>query len=139
MFGSHCIKHSSNIQSTVSLSSGESEYYAIVRAAATGLSIQAFLSDWGLEVSLRVKSDSSAALGMTQRQGLGQTRHVETRYLCAQEKVQRKALTLEKVGTSQNVSDTCAKRLPDVAVDEHLRTMRLKFTEGRAQCAKQLV
>jgi len=76
---------------------------------------------------------------MTQRQGLGQTRHVETRYLCAQEKVQRKALTLEKVGTSQNVSDTCAKRLPDVAVDEHLRTMIPKFTEGRAQGAKQLV
>ena len=139
MFGSHCIKHSSNIQSTVSLSSGESEYYAIVRAASTGLSIQALLSDWGLQVSLAVKSDSSAARGMTQRQGLGQTRHVETRYLWVQEKVQRKALTLEKVNTSQNVSDICAKPLPEVAVNKHLRTMGLKFTEGRAQGAKQLV
>lgn len=32
MLGSHCIKHSSNLQSTVSLSSGESEFYALVKA-----------------------------------------------------------------------------------------------------------
>ena len=74
---------------------------------------------------------------MTQRQGLGQT--VETGYQWVQEKVQRKALPLEKVGTSQNVSDICTKPLPEVAVDKHLRTMGLKFTEGRAQGAKQLV
>ena len=42
------------------------------------------------KVSLTVESDSSAARGMTQRQGLAQTRHVETRYLCVQEKIQRK-------------------------------------------------
>ena len=110
-----------------------------MRAASTGLSIQALLSDWGLQVSLAVKSDSSAARGMTQRQGLGQTRHVETRYLWVQEKVQRKALTLEKVNTSQNVSDICTKPLPEVAMNKHLRTMGLKFTEGRAQGAKQLI
>ena len=34
MLGSHCVKTGSNLQSTVSLSSGESEYYAIVQAAA---------------------------------------------------------------------------------------------------------
>eukprot|EP00971_Amphidinium_carterae_P201826 4004842-Amphidinium_carterae.1 len=34
MLGTHCLKHSSAIQSTVSLSSGESEYYALLRAAS---------------------------------------------------------------------------------------------------------
>ena len=29
MLGSHCVKHSSNVQSTISLSSGESEFYAM--------------------------------------------------------------------------------------------------------------
>ena len=41
MHGSHCIKHSSNVRTTVSLSSGESEFYAIVKAGAVGLSQQA--------------------------------------------------------------------------------------------------
>ena len=47
MHGSHCIKHSSNVQTTISLSSGESEFYAIVKAAAVGLSQQALLHDLG--------------------------------------------------------------------------------------------
>ena len=46
MFGRHCIKHSSNMQSTVALSSAESEYYAATKACALGMSIQALLSDW---------------------------------------------------------------------------------------------
>ena len=33
MLGRHCIKHLSNLQSTIALSSGESEYYAFVKAA----------------------------------------------------------------------------------------------------------
>jgi hypothetical protein len=102
--------HSSNIQPTISLASGEREYYAIVKATA-GLSIQALLSDWNLETILKVKSDSSAARGITQRQGLGQTRHVETRFLWVQEKVQRRVLELEKAGTNHNVSDLLTKPL----------------------------
>eukprot|EP00971_Amphidinium_carterae_P188406 3740037-Amphidinium_carterae.1 len=31
-FGSHCLKTQSNLQTTVSLSSGEAEYYGIVKA-----------------------------------------------------------------------------------------------------------
>ncbi|CAE7240586.1 unnamed protein product [Symbiodinium natans] len=60
MYGSHCIKHSSNVQTTVSLSSGESEFYAIVKASAVGLSQQALLHDWGIQVNLRILSDSIA-------------------------------------------------------------------------------
>ena len=110
LWGRHCIMHSSNIQPTISLASGEREYYAIVKATA-GLSIQALLSDWNLETILKVKSDSSAARGITQRQGLGQTRHVETRFLWVQEKVQRRVLELEKAGTNHNVSDLLTKPL----------------------------
>eukprot|EP00435_Cladocopium_sp_Y103_P036481 s3436_g9.t1 len=139
MWGAHNIKHSSNIQSTISLSSGESEYYAIVKAAAVSLSIQALMADWGLTVSLKIKSDSSAARGTSQRQGLGSTRHIETRYLWVQEKVQRKAFTLEKVSTNSNYSDICTKPLPEAALDKHLRSMNLKFSTEKASGAKQLV
>eukprot|EP00973_Karenia_brevis_P025504 3520115-Karenia_brevis.AAC.1 len=49
MFGMHCIKCSSGLQSTVSLSVGESEYYAGVKGAAVGLQLQGLLADWGVE------------------------------------------------------------------------------------------
>ena len=139
MHGSHCIKHSSNVQTTVSLSSGESEFYAIVKAGAVGLSQQALLHDWGIKVNLRVLSDSSAARGTCSRQGLGQTRHVQTRYLWVQKKVARNELKLEKVATDKNLSDLCTKPLPEAATEKHLRTMGLKHYEKRAQGGKQLV
>ena len=62
-FGRGLIKMSSNIQSTIALSSGESEYYALVKAAAIGLSLVALLKDWAVPVTLRISSDSSAAKG----------------------------------------------------------------------------
>ena len=31
LFGGHALKHASNVQSTIALSTGESEYYAIVK------------------------------------------------------------------------------------------------------------
>eukprot|EP00959_Pyramimonas_sp_CCMP1952_P182190 3809454-Pyramimonas_sp.AAC.1 len=34
MLGHHVVKHGSNLQSTVSLSSGESEYYALVKGGS---------------------------------------------------------------------------------------------------------
>ena len=139
MHGSHCIKHSSNVQTTISLSSGESEFYAIVKAAAVGLSQQALLHDWGIKVDLRILSDSSAARGTCSRQGLGQTRHVQTRFLWVQERVARNELKLEKVATDKNLSDLCTKPLPEAAVEKHLRTMGLKHYDKRAQGGKKLV
>ncbi|CAE7372762.1 GIP, partial [Symbiodinium sp. CCMP2592] len=139
MLGFHCVKHSSNVQSTISLSSGESEFYAIVRAGSIGLSLQAMLEDWGLKVGLRIRSDSSAARGTTQRQGLGQARHVQTRYLWVQEKVATRALELERVGTEKNYSDICTKPMPEVAMLKHLKSMGLRFHAGRAGAAKRLV
>ena len=46
MLRGHCIKHSSNLQSTVSLSSGESEFLALVKAGATGLGVKATMDEW---------------------------------------------------------------------------------------------
>ena len=46
--GSHTVKHSSNLQSTVSLSSGESEFYALVKAGTMGLGVKAMLEEWSI-------------------------------------------------------------------------------------------
>ena len=80
--GRHTIKTTSNLQSTIALSSGESEFYALVRACAFGLSVQALYRDWGLEMDLVVASDSSAARGTASRRGLGKLRHVQIQDTC---------------------------------------------------------
>ena len=63
MMGRHTIKHWSSTQPSVSLSSGEAEFYGVARGAGQGLGHQALVEDLGLTVPLRVWTDSSAALG----------------------------------------------------------------------------
>ena len=101
MFGDHCIKTQSSLQSTVSLGSGESEYYAAVQGAAVGLGVCALLDDWRVpvRVTIVIATDSTAAMGFASRRGLGKLRHVSTRYLWLQERVARKEVHVEKVHT----------------------------------------
>ncbi len=91
------MKHSSNLQSTLCLSSGESEYYGIVKGSATDLSVQALAKYWDLELKLGLKAGSSARLGAAQRQGLGRLWHVQTRYLWVQERVRGGEVLVSKI------------------------------------------
>ena len=54
MLGKHTIKHWASTQPSVSLSSGEAEFYGVVRGSGQGLGDQALLKDLGLDVPLRV-------------------------------------------------------------------------------------
>ena len=60
MIGKHTIRTYSSTQTTVSLSSGEAEYYGLVKGAAAGLGQQAIMSDYGVDLPVRLWSDSSA-------------------------------------------------------------------------------
>ena len=136
--GRHTIKTTSNLQSTIALSSGESEFYALVRACAFGLSVQALYRDWGLEMDLVVASDSSAARGTASRRGLGKLRHVQTRYLWIQERVAKNELKIIAVGTKQNVADLCTKPVNKDTCEKHMKTLGQIFATGKASGAKAL-
>ena len=83
-YGRHCVKHASNVRSTIALSTGESEYYALAKGGATGLGLQSLLADFGIEVGVLIEGDSNAAKGTVNRVGLGKARHIQARYLCLQ-------------------------------------------------------
>ena len=87
MLGSHVIKHWSSTQHTYALSSGESEYYALVKASSQSIGLQSMLSDICVEARIEVKTDASAAVGIASRRGLGRVRHIEVAQLWIQEKV----------------------------------------------------
>ena len=136
--GRHCVKHGSNLQSTIALSSGESGYYALVKAASIGLSTQALMADWNEKYDLVLYSDSSAARGTASRRGLGKLRHVQTRYLRLQERVSDKSLKIVSVGTHHNIiSQTCVQSQLAKNV-EIMKTMCQELHSGKAEGAKAL-
>ena len=71
MLGWHLFKSWSSTQPSISLSSGEAEYYGVVKAAGIALGQQSLMRDLGMDVGVRVWTDSSAAVGMGGRSGLG--------------------------------------------------------------------
>jgi hypothetical protein len=85
--GDHVIKTWSNTQTTIALSSGEAEYYGMVKGAATALGVRSMLHDLGVEVQIRLRTDASAAKGIASRRGLGKIRHIEVNQLWLQQKL----------------------------------------------------
>ena len=63
--GPNVIKTQVNAMKGISLSSGEAEYAAIVKGAYQGLGVQSMASDWGINLNVRIRSDSSAAIGIS--------------------------------------------------------------------------
>ena len=137
--GRHPIKHSSNVQSTVALSTGESEFYALVKAGSTGLGIQSLMADWGIQSPLLVETDSSAAKGQSSRIGLGKSRHVQTRYMWIQERVNAKHMLIHKVPGEKNTSDILTKSTPGPTLRKHLKTMGYEFSESKCSGQKGLL
>ena len=70
MLGRHCVKSWSSTQAVIALSSGESEYYSLVKGASEALGLRNAMRDWNLEVEVDLATDSSAALGIASRLGL---------------------------------------------------------------------
>ena len=136
--GRHCVKHGSNLQSTIALSSGESEFYALTRGVALGLSLRSLMQDWGQHYDLEIYSDSSAARGTSARRGLGKLRHVQTRYLWIQERVANHDLAVKCVSTKTNTADLCTKPVNKETSERHMKTLCQEFREGKATGAKTL-
>eukprot|EP00929_Paragymnodinium_shiwhaense_P052292 TRINITY_DN26200_c1_g1_i2.p1 TRINITY_DN26200_c1_g1~~TRINITY_DN26200_c1_g1_i2.p1 ORF type:complete len:320 (-),score=34.73 TRINITY_DN26200_c1_g1_i2:248-1147(-) len=126
-FGMHTVKHSTNLQSTIALSSGESEYYALVKGAAIGLGMQSLLCDWGLDVAVEVLSDSSAARGHVSRRGLGRMRHIQSRFLWIQERAADGHVKISAVPGKQNPSDILTEAVSGQSLLQHLTVLGFEW------------
>ena len=69
----------------LALSSGESELGALVKACTEGLVVKSLLADFDIPVQVKILSDSTAAIGMVRRLGLGKVRHLATADLWVQQ------------------------------------------------------
>ena len=88
---------------------------------------------------MRVWTDSSAALGICSRQGLGKLRHIDIQTLWIQEKVRTKQIVLKKVRGEVNPADLLTKHLNSKEkVDQLVKLYGLVFMSGRAKSAPLL-
>ena len=122
----HCLKCWSSTQQIVALSSGEAELYALTKAATESVGIMSLLSDFGIKVKAIVLSDSSAAIGIVSREGVGKTRHINVRHLWLQQKVAEKEFEIRKVEGPKNVADLMTKCLAKAEIDRHLKALKME-------------
>ncbi len=86
LYGSHCMRFWSKTQAVISLSSAESELTGVVKATTEAIGMMAVMQDLGITTRAVVAMDSSAALGMVGRQGIGKVRHLDVNKLWLQQK-----------------------------------------------------
>jgi hypothetical protein len=85
MWGSHVIRTWSTTQSVIAMSSGEAEYYSMVKGSSMGMGIKSIAMDLGVVMSvINAKTDASAAKGIASRKGLGKIGHIEVSQLWLQ-------------------------------------------------------
>ena len=118
--GAHIIKTWSSTLPGLPLSSGEAEYYGLVKAASYGLGTQAMIADMGVKTPLRVYTDASAAMGIAHRKGIGKVRQNEVSQLWVQDKVRKKALKITKVDGTLNLADALTKALDQEGIRKHM-------------------
>lgn len=139
MLGSHMIKGWSSTQPNQALSSGEAEYYGMVKGASIGLGHRALARDLGINLSIRMWVGSSAAIGVATRQGVGKIRHLDTKTLWVQQAVRTGRLEVRKVEGTEDPADLCTKHIPSASKLERLVSLfGGEFRGGRAESAPQM-
>ena len=136
--GKHTVKCWSVTQAVLALSSGEAEFYALVKTASQGLGLRAMLDDLGVGMKLkimdkkiRIKTDASAARGMALRKGLGPVRHIEVGQLWIQDKVSSGDISVEKVDGKINLADTLTKHSDSGSLEVHISGTGMECRYGR--------
>ena len=135
MLGNHTIKTWSSTQSIISLSSGEAEFYGIVKGGTVTMGIQSLLSEIGFHTQIIIKSDASAAIGIVKRKGLGQVRHIDVHDIWIQEKVSSGKFIIHKVHTYDNLADALTKYVDPGKIIQHVTGTKQKWRVNESSMA----
>ena len=129
LFGSHCLKTWSVSQQVIALSSGEAEYYGLVKGASVSLGLKGMLDDIDLHnCGIVICTDAAAAKGIASRRGLGKVRHIELCELWLQEQGARGRISITG---SDNFSDSLTKIAPADRICQTLHCTSHACREGR--------
>ena len=135
-FGKHTWNPLSSTQVPISLSSAEAEYYGLVKAGSRAIGIINLARDFGFDLynhlDLELLSDSSSAIGISVRRGVGKVRHLETGALWLQAAVSAKRFAVKKVDGKKNVADILTKYVDRETLTRHLVALNCRVSQVRS-------
>ncbi len=138
MLGGHCVKTHSQTQETIALSSGESEFYGILKVATMGLGMKDLPGDLGVQVKAQVNTDLSAAKSIASRRTIGRVRHIEVRELWAQDRVAKGELSVAKVKGEENVADGLTKHVDRQKMEQYVEACSMVRHSDRHELCPRL-
>ena len=138
MHGVNSVKSYTSTQSVLATSSGESEFYNIIRATAQGLGMKSMSADCGLDMSLVVLADATAGMGIAQRRGLGRVRHLHTQYLWVQQIFSQGRAKIKKEPRASNQADMMTHYCDAATIKRFMAAMGQEFREGESEIALQV-
>ena len=94
---------------------------------------QSMLKDLGVQTSVTLYTDSSAARGIIHRAGLGKLRRLETGCLWLQSAVKTKKLQVRKVLGTENPADLLTKHLAAADMWKNLERLHMGPEDGRTK------
>jgi hypothetical protein len=105
------VMHWSRTQNVIAQSSCEAELISMNMGGNEATFVQTLLSEIGIQMKIRLMADSSSAIAVTQRRGLGRLRHLQVKELWLQERVRAGLIEMDRVPTEHNMADMLTKGL----------------------------
>jgi hypothetical protein len=97
-------------QATIAQSSAEAELYAGNTGLSESMLVKSLLQEIGKTIEIiKLRTDSSAFIGFSEKPGVGTMKHIEIKQLVIQEGVRAGLLKLEKEPTATNKADLMTK------------------------------
>ena len=136
-FGKHLLRSSATTQGVISLSTGESEFYASVKAASAGLGTVHMIADLGVTFNkpLELRVDATAGIGIASRRGVGRIRHIHTPSLWLQRAVHDGRVAMAKVAGAENPADLGTKHVDHKVIEMALGKCGFVLLSGKSALA----
>ncbi|CAK0825096.1 unnamed protein product, partial [Prorocentrum cordatum] len=134
-------------QTNVALPSGDSEHCAMLKGATHALGLQSMLCDFSvmhlfpimLTLALvELHSDSAAAEGIANRQGLGMVRHLDTRFFWLQDQVKANRLVIKHIPGNVIPADIFTKLPDQTQIIRHHAKMGFAIVEAGSRLHRVL-
>ena len=136
-FGKHLLRSTATTQGVLALSSGESEFYAVVKTSSIGSGSVHMVRDMGVKMDtpLEIYMDATAGIGIASRRGVGRIRHIHTPALWLQRTIHEGRVVLNKVKGTVNPADIGTKYVDSKTILQAWKQMGFVLLEGRSDLA----
>lgn len=134
----HAVKSWSLNQTIIAMSYGQAELYSTNKGAANAMGLRSLMGDLGIELDIRLLTNSSAAKAVILRRGLSKIRHLATNELLLQERVQMGGVAQIKIKNVFNVSDMLTKHQDAQTIQNLMELLDHHYEPGRSTIAPQM-